>query len=275
MDRMESVMATAADRKRWDKLHADYAAAKEKASDYRMELGRTYGHNFQSTWLKPAQRDKLDRLETRAGKMGDKIVDLIVQISPRGDRWLSGVPSWWIRDKLTWEDAIRPANEPLSVVVPGAYGYPDGYVKETRRMSMPRAQETVEEFKEFLEKAVILVTGESSSYIDPHAEEVHVAIVVNVTGYGPHVGAIYVDQNRFHASADTALEGAHELLEEWERDHYPDAEENTETFEGRTWTLPALKFTEAIYGTKAEEFIDVDEEEDVGDEEDLDEEEYE
>jgi len=130
---------------------------------------------------------------------------------------------------------------------------------------------SVEDFAEFLDKAVLLVAGDASGTIDPYAEEVHVAIVVNVTGYGPHVGAIYVDQNRFHASPDTALEGAFEELEEWEREHYPMSEEDeeyrTETFDGRTWTLPALAFTEAIYNTKAEQFIDVLENEDEPEEE--------
>jgi hypothetical protein len=135
------------------------------------------------------------------------------------------------------------------------------------RVASPKNSKT-KEFAEFLDKAVILVAGESSGHIDPHAEEVHVAIVVNVTGYGPHVGAIYVDQNRFHASPDGSLEEAHGLLEEWERDHYPEADEDTrtETFDGRTWTLPALEFTEAIYNTKAEQFVDVLDEEDEPDE---------
>jgi hypothetical protein len=142
-------------------------------------------------------------------------------------------------------------------------------------LNMPRTNKSVKEFAEFLDKNVILVAGGNDGYIDPYAEEVHVAIVVNVTGYGPHTGAIFVDQNRFHASADTALEGAYELLEEWERDHYPEAddEHRTETFEGQTWTLPALKFADAIDGTAAERFIDIEAEEgDDGEGDDEDEE---
>jgi len=145
---------------------------------------------------------------------------------------------------------------------------------------MPRKNsKNIEEFAEFLDKAVILVAGENDGYIDPHAEEVHVAIVVNVTGYGPHTGAIYVDQNRFHASSDESLQEAYSLLEEWERDHNPDyfaelekehgdeaSSVFTETFDGRTWTLPAEAFCDAIYGTAAEKFIDVLENEDDEDE---------
>ena len=124
-------MATAADKKRWDKLHADYAKAREELQAYESELGAKYGYQKGwQTWLNKTQRGKLERLGARADKIGDKIVDLLVRISPRSEAWLTGVPAWWIREQLTWEDVIRPAGEPLSVVVPGAYGYPDGYVKE-------------------------------------------------------------------------------------------------------------------------------------------------
>lgn len=360
-------MATKADKKRWDDLHAAYAKAAEALQEYEIELSVKYGHRFDRTWLSTGQRNKLDKLRERRDKIGEKIIDLIVRVSPRGEDWLHGVPSFWLREELTWEDAIRPKNEPLSVVVPGAYGYPDGYMKERReqmnlvhfeswadvlayareghplyykapmdrnatrfipsdgerapytyvvqartlkmyppgsvgrgrqrtsdpftadsghldRFSHAAEEETVGEeaeeptlmsegptkdFEKFLDEAVILVAGEASSVIDPYAEEVHVAIVFNVTGYGPHVGAIYADQNRFHAGSDEALQGAHELLEEWEEEHYPDAdaEHRTETFDGRTWTLPAREFADAIYGRKAEEFIDVE-----GDDEEAEEE---
>lgn len=130
-------MATAADKKRWDDLHAAYAKAKTATEEYERQLRAKYGyeHGWRS-WIRKTERDKLERLEERSDKIGDKIVELLVRISPRGDRWLSGVPSWWIRERLTWEDAIRPVNEPLSVVVPGSYGYPDGTVQEARRGNM-------------------------------------------------------------------------------------------------------------------------------------------
>jgi hypothetical protein len=49
-----------------------------------------------------------------------------------------GLSPRWLRERLTWEDAVRPANEPLSVVVPGAYGYPDGYMRERTMPQQPR-----------------------------------------------------------------------------------------------------------------------------------------
>lgn len=64
----------------------------------------------------------LYRTRVTVDDAGDQIVDLLVRVSPRGETWLSGVPTWWIREKLTWEDAVRPAGEALSVDVPLAYG---------------------------------------------------------------------------------------------------------------------------------------------------------
>ena len=114
-------MAKAADKKRWDDLHAAYAKADQARLDYEVELGAKYGHHFDRTWLSPGQRNKLDKLRERRDKIGEQIIDLIVRVSPRGDTWLHGVPSFWLREELTWEDVIRPKDEPLSVVVPGAY----------------------------------------------------------------------------------------------------------------------------------------------------------
>ena len=122
-------MATAADRRRWDDLHASYAVAREAARAYESELSRKYGGSHFQNWrlyLGRTERAKLERLEARADKIGDKIVDLIVRISPRGEAWLSGAPAWWIRERLTWEDAVRPASEPLSVVVPAPWGRAEG-----------------------------------------------------------------------------------------------------------------------------------------------------
>ncbi len=131
-------MATAADKKRWDELHAAQAEAGETLLEYEIELGAKYGRNFSSSWLSAGQRKKLESLRNKESKIGDKIVDLLVKVSPRD--WMYGVPAWWVREKLTWEDAIRPKNEPLSVVVPGAYGYPDGTVREKRGMNMARKE---------------------------------------------------------------------------------------------------------------------------------------
>jgi nitroimidazol reductase NimA-like FMN-containing flavoprotein (pyridoxamine 5'-phosphate oxidase superfamily) len=108
-------MATAADKRRWDDLHAAYAPARAAVRDYESQLSLKYGgsssHNWRS-WVGRGERTKLEKLEARANKIGDKIVDLLVQVSPRGEAWLSGAPAWWIREKLTWEKTrfSRPTN---------------------------------------------------------------------------------------------------------------------------------------------------------------------
>ena len=140
---------------------------------------------------------------------------------------------------------------------------------------MPRGiSKDLKNFKETLEKGVILVGGEvvDNNSIDPDDDApVSVAIIVDVTGYGPHVGAISAVQG---GHPDAALEVAHEILEEWERDHYPEADEDTrtETFDGQVWTLPVEDFVAAIKGTPAEKHIDIVEYEDEDEDDETDDE---
>jgi hypothetical protein len=133
---------------------------------------------------------------------------------------------------------------------------------------MPRGiSKDLENFKETLEKGVILVGGEAvnNNSIDPDDDTpVSVAIMFDVNGFGPHVGTICAVQG---GHIDEALQAADEILEEWTRDHYPpkDADEDetlTETFDGIMWELPAEDFVAAIKGTAAEKYIDVVEYED-------------
>lgn len=132
-------MATAADKKRWDKLHADLEKAYAAREDYKSELSVKMGR-FERNWLSAAQQKKYDALDQRYQKIDRKIFDMINELSPRN--WMSGAPAWWVVRKLTWEDMIRPVDEPLSVVVPGAAGYPDGYVKERRAATSARVRST-------------------------------------------------------------------------------------------------------------------------------------
>jgi len=115
--------------------------------------------------------------------------------------------------------------------------------------------------RQFLQASVILVDGGAESIINVRDRDpVFVSIVVDVDGHGPHQGAIYAHQNRFHANADTAMEAAFELLEEWIREHYhpndPD-DSFTETFDAAGWKLSAADFADAIEGTDAAKFIEV------------------
>jgi vacuolar-type H+-ATPase subunit I/STV1 len=151
---------------------------------------------------------------------------------------------------------------------------------------MPRGvSKDANHLREILEKGVILIGGEGSVDLNDD-DPVFVGIIVNVTGYGPHVGAIYTMQNRFHGNPDEPLQEAHQILEEWEMDHNMDyfkelekehgdsaSEVFTETFDGWSWELTPQELADAIEGTGAEKFIEVEEaeEEETVEEDDEDE----
>ena len=123
-------------------------------------------------------------------------------------------------------------------------------------------------FHKWLNEGVILRDGDGSVDVSDD-DPVWVAIVVDVQGYGPHEGAIYVDQNRFHASADTALQEAYEIFENYKRDHMTGKEMAklekewgdrageimTETFDAMIWILTPKEFAKAIKGTKATKYV--------------------
>jgi hypothetical protein len=112
--------ATSSDKKRWDDLHAAYAKAEDAESAYGLSFVSKYGSQYERSWLTRGQQKKLEDLRDRKDKIGDKIFELVERVSPRD--WSHGVPAHWIRRDLTWEDAIRPKSEPLSVVPPLSYG---------------------------------------------------------------------------------------------------------------------------------------------------------
>jgi len=133
---------------------------------------------------------------------------------------------------------------------------------------MPRGvSKDPKHFKEILDKGVILVAGEGDVIDLDDPEPVRVAIMFDVNGFGPHVGAIYAMQ-RGHV--DGALEEADTLLEEWTLDHYPDSDPDhfTETFDGFSWTLSPEDFADAIEGTAATKYIETTEEDEDDGEED-------
>jgi len=129
--------------------------------------------------------------------------------------------------------------------------------------------------REVLKKGTILVAGDSDGYINVAygQEPVHVSIVFDVQGYGPHIAAIYANQGKRRGS----LEAAFDILEERQRERLKkylvqkrhlrtaldDTEEDdewerlTENFDGREWTIPSHEFGEVIRGTDAEKFITV------------------
>ncbi len=112
----------AADKKRWETLRASFLAAHEAADDLEIEMRVKYGDQNWRTWSGRGERARLERLEEKASKLGDKLFELLLRVSPRGEAWRTGAPVYWIYSKLSWDDAVRPVTEPLSVVVPAPYG---------------------------------------------------------------------------------------------------------------------------------------------------------
>jgi hypothetical protein len=159
-------------------------------------------------------------------------------------------------------------------------GEVEGRATESR-MSMPRGvHKDAEHLHDILDKGVMLAEDRVDGSVDLNdPSPVYVGIIVDVSGYGPHVGAMYVFQNRYHGHPDTALQEAHQILEEWTIEHYPEHIEElekewgdewssilTETFDGWAFELSPQDFVNAIQGTDAEKFIDVEPlEEDEGD----------
>lgn len=153
------------------------------------------------------------------------------------------------------------------------YDIREGASNMSRRNANPRWQPGgCGDLREFIDKAVFLVDGEGTVRLDDE-DVVEIAIIFEVSGYGPHMAAIFVDQNRYHASPDTALQGAYEILEQYKWDNYSDEYEDlvedfgeqevqdygmfTENFDGCVWTLSPEEAAATIEGTKAAKFIDI------------------
>lgn len=122
------------------------------------------------------------------------------------------------------------------------------------------------ELKRLIKNAALLVDGGSDLYNTK--DPVTVALVFDVTSFGPHQAAIFADQS---SSPDLAIQGAYEFLEVWKiknyREHVLEIQEEygdewrdilTETFDGRWFTMSFRDFARAIRGTKAEKYIDLD-----------------
>ena len=112
----------AADKARWDKLRASFLAAYRAAQDLEIKLRMKYGDASWRNYSSRGEQAKYKQLHDRAGKFGDKLFKLLLEVSPRGEAWRTGAPAYWIYRDLSWDDAVRPAGEPLSVVVPAPFG---------------------------------------------------------------------------------------------------------------------------------------------------------
>jgi hypothetical protein len=108
---------TASHVREFSRLRGDYTRADKAYQDARSELERAYG----TVWKAPSgKQKKLEPLSRRQSKASDKFYDLLRKISPR--QWEQGVPTTWVLNNLSYEDAVRPADEPLQDFIPTAYG---------------------------------------------------------------------------------------------------------------------------------------------------------
>jgi hypothetical protein len=113
----EQLSTTASHVREFSRLRGDYTRADKAYQDARSELERAYG----TVWKAPSgKQKKLEPLSRRQSKASDKFYDLLGKISPR--QWEEGVPTTWVLNKLSYEDAVRPADEPLQDFIPTAYG---------------------------------------------------------------------------------------------------------------------------------------------------------
>lgn len=216
--------------------------------------------------------DDYDLLEYGSDPIIHQLADVLFKLAPIGKHPRK-------RDRIhedlsdLEENAIdvakRAARQTIYLPVKGG----KGATAVTRRNANPRWQPGgCGDLRRFTEKAVILREGEGTIQLDDE-DEVHVAIVFEMSGYGPHEAAIFVDQNRYHASPDTALQGADEILEQYKWEHHFDEYENlvkdfgeqmvqdfgmfTENFDGCVWALSPEEAAAAIEGTDAAKFIDI------------------
>lgn len=104
-------------RTRWDKARAAVLAARKACNDFDCELRVRYG---ETRWAGRAERAKRERLYAALSRACGRIWQLLER-SPRD--WAHGVPAQWVTERLSYEDAIRPLGETLSVVPEVAYGY--------------------------------------------------------------------------------------------------------------------------------------------------------
>ena len=110
-------------RARFDELRARYLAQQAKRSAHDDAMRGKYGGDYRTTWLTTGEAKKETKLREASDAAQNAFIDYLTEISPR--YWKSGVPVHWLCEELTYEDAIRPVDQPLSVVPPLAYGATD------------------------------------------------------------------------------------------------------------------------------------------------------
>lgn len=113
-------------REKFDALRAKYVKARDALGAINVALHVKYGRggsdgkDVPDSWLKTTELIKRGKARAKVDEAGDAFYAHLQAISPRD--WGSGAPVRWLYEDLTWEDAVRPVGEKLSVVPPLAYG---------------------------------------------------------------------------------------------------------------------------------------------------------
>mgnify|MGYP000948461977 CR=1 FL=1 len=113
-------MAKESPEAKFDRLRTTHVAMRDELDKFESTIRRKYGPGWNMTWLSRAEETKLESLRKRSYESGKKFFDFVQSISPRD--WSYDVPASWVREDLTFADAVRPVNESLSVVPPLSYG---------------------------------------------------------------------------------------------------------------------------------------------------------
>jgi len=107
-------------RKRFDAARLAVLKARARRDGIEEQVGLRYGPGHSASWY--SARENRLRYQALAAyeRAADRIFRLLAEGSPRN--WTAGVPYHWVNEDLTYEDAIRPVDQPLSVVPPLSYG---------------------------------------------------------------------------------------------------------------------------------------------------------
>lgn len=114
-------MPTKADYSKFQQLRAKWIVQQAKRQALESKLRGYYGGDYQSSWLKSSERKKLDAMRAAEDKISTAMFDLLDRVATRDFK--SGVPSYWVMEHLTWEDATGTG--PMGKTPPAAYGYSD------------------------------------------------------------------------------------------------------------------------------------------------------
>lgn len=105
-------------RAKFDRARAAALKAHEARTSFRATLEAKHGPQYLFA-CSSSEDKRLDRLDAAYGRAYDRMFTLL-EASPRN--WSFNVPAHWVVTELSYDDAIRPIGEPLSVVPPVSYG---------------------------------------------------------------------------------------------------------------------------------------------------------